>query len=242
MIYIYTHTPHLHIYIYIHTCIRTQWIGECMNQSAEQKDPLAALARCLVRSIRGRVQWSGMKNTRMIFARWRTLGDAMRTDLHDFPFYLYDTPSLLFHNFTMLQGSTRSQLPVLVQEHVVAWGGDRVFCKTQYSQNMSLDFACCFRPSFCNVSAVHWTYLDCLDHEQCIPCAYTAGSHHVPLNQEIAVTDSVGFEPGNTTSATQTSQMVAMVAIGAAPSNPRIPNCGGSWRQYLKCNWAGRWW
>ena len=97
MIYIYTHTSPTHTYIYTHTCIRTQWIGECMNQSAEQKDPLAALARCLVRSIRGRVQWSGMKNTRMIFARWRTLGDAMRTDLHDFPFYLYDTPSLLFH-------------------------------------------------------------------------------------------------------------------------------------------------
>ena len=79
----------------------------------------------------------------------------MRTDLHDFPFYLYDTPSLLFHHFTMLQGSTRSQLPVLVQEHVAARGGDRVFCKTQYSPNMPLDFACCFRPSFCNASAVH---------------------------------------------------------------------------------------
>lgn len=168
----------------MHTVIcMLEWgIGESMNQSAEQQD---RLARCLVRSIRGRVQWSGMKNTRMIFARWRSLGDAMITDLHDVP----DTPSLLFHDFC---NATRIYKVSFTLEHVAA-RGQSVLQKTICAESVTW-----CRLLFPISDRVFAKVVLLIGHSWTVWTMTTTLLAHLWL--AIAGTDPVG-EPGNTTSA-----------------------------------------
>lgn len=129
--YIYIHTPHLHTHIYTHLYTNTvnRWMHESISRT---KRP----ARCACQvlgpeySRKSAVEW--YEKYKDDFCPLKDSWRCYENGSTWFSFLLVWYSKSSFPYFTMLQGSTRSQLPVLVQEHVAARGGDRVFCKTQY--------------------------------------------------------------------------------------------------------------